>query len=558
MRRALLLLALVVLAAAPTAAAHAVLQSGDPGPNGHAEEGVALVEFRFTEEVEREFTDADLVNLQGESLRAGPVQFDPRERNVIRLPVQPLESGIYSASWRTLSVDSHTARGAFVFSVGNATLVQRYDPAHDHSEHSSEQITKEGAARAVFYAGLFLALGLPLFGLLVVRDAAVPRPLLSTAFAFGLVGAVGALVGLLFLAERTGIGLGLAAGTAAGESFVRRGGFLAASAVLALVARRLDARRGNAVAWAAVGLAFASLVATSLGSHAAAVKDDRLLSISLDVVHLAMGAVWIGGVVGFLHVAWGRSALEVSGMVHRFSPLAIASVVLLLATGTYASARHMPCLQGWSGGVPCVADLRTESYVRLVAFKALLLAPLVALGWFNKYRVGPRLAHGAWSPKVFSRVVQVEAGLMVLILVAAGVLASTPPPDIGVEEGEGRGSPVYEAAQSTSKSHVILQVSPNPPAVGVQRISVIVHPLGPQLPNGTTVALKVQAPGEPEPDTTINPERVAPDEWSVEDGFFTSPGTWKVFVILQRPDEYKKLEFEVPVVAPGQAPQTGS
>lgn len=559
MRHAFLLLALAALLALPGATAHAVLQSAEPGPNGHAEEGVSVIEFRFTEDVERDYTDADLVNLQGESLRAGPVEFASDAGNVIRLPVQPLASGIYAASWRTLSVDSHTARGTFVFSVGNATLQTRVDPAHDHSEHSEEQVAKEGSARAAFYTGLFLALGLPLFGLVVVRDAAVPRPLLLTAFLLGLVGALAAFLGLLFLSERTGLGLGLAAGTAAGRSFAWRGGLLALSALAALAAWRLEGRRRDAVAWSAVALALAALVATSLGSHAAAVKDDRAVSILADILHLAMGAVWIGGVVGFLHVAWGRDALDVGRMVTRFSPVAVASVVLLLATGTYASARHMPCLQEWGGGVPCVADLRTESYVRLVALKVLLLVPLVGLGWFNQKHVGPRLARNAWSPRALARVVQVEAGVMLLILVAAGVLASTPPPDAAVQEGAGATPDVLEMEQTTEKSHVILQVSPSPVTLGtLQRITVIVHPLGPQLPNGTTVALKLQGPGEPEPDTTLNPERVAPNEWTIEDSLFTSPGTWKVTVLLQRPDEYKRLAFEVPVVPPGQGTETGS
>lgn len=115
-------LVLLLALLAPSAAAHAVLASADPPVNGRAEEGIQVITFRFTEDVEREYTTADLVDLQGVSRAAGPVEFDPDERNVIRLPVEPLESGIYSASWRALSVDTHTTRGSFVFAVGNATL----------------------------------------------------------------------------------------------------------------------------------------------------------------------------------------------------------------------------------------------------------------------------------------------------------------------------------------------------------------------------------------------------------------------------------------------------
>src|SRR5688500_5433245 len=132
-----LALAFALALALPLASAHAVLQSADPPVNGHAEVGVPFVEIRFTEDVERRYTDADVVDLKLESWKSGPVQFDPDHKNVLRVPVRPLGDGIYSVSWQTLSVDTHTARGQFLFSVGNATLQFTPDvTSHEHAEHT--------------------------------------------------------------------------------------------------------------------------------------------------------------------------------------------------------------------------------------------------------------------------------------------------------------------------------------------------------------------------------------------------------------------------------------
>lgn len=542
---------LLLLLLAPAASAHAVLGSADPAPNSHVDAGVVTsVTIRFTEGVEREYTDADVIDTQGVSQKTGPIAFDPVEDNVIHVPVRTLESGLYSASWKALSVDTHTTRGTFVFAVGNATLRPgEYEPTLDVS--SQGEVARDGFARFAFYAGLFLAGGMPLFAIVVLREAP-PRALFTTAAIFGLVGVVGALVGLLFLESRTGLGLGGAIGTAPGRSFVGRALLLA----LATGANALAARsaRWRGAATGAVALGALACIATALGSHAASVRENTTLYVVADVAHLLAALVWVGGIAALLHALPGRTSSDASQLVFRFGALAVPSVVLLLATGTLASVAHMPCIP--EGPAACASALRTERYMQLVLLKILLMVPLVALGAINKMSVGPRLARGGWTPQGFRRIVQAEAIVMALIVGAAGVLAATSPPNEDPESGAPTTPPIYEVQNTTAKSHLILQVSPNPVTIGVQRVVIIVHPLGPTLPNGTLVALKIWQESEEEPEITINPKKVTPNEWEIEDGFFTSEGTWHVMVILQRSDEYVKRVFDVPVVSP--KPQTAS
>src|SRR5205823_910472 len=70
------------------------------------------------------------------------------------------------------------------------------------------------------------------------------------------------------------------------------------------------------------------------------------LALALDWLHLAAGAIWIGGLIGLL-VLW-RSlsvATRVAGLVvavPRFSNVALGSVIVLTASGTWASILHLP------------------------------------------------------------------------------------------------------------------------------------------------------------------------------------------------------------------------
>lgn len=540
--RLLPLVLLALLGVAGGGSAHAVYESSIPPANGHAPADLEYVEVRFSEDVLPDYTSIDIIDQQGQSIATGPVQFDEDAPNVVRRPIGMLGDGVYAVNWRALSIDTHTTRGSFLFSAGSARLVFTTAPTSDPTAHPTAAIVKDGAARAGFFVGLFAAIGMPLFALVVDRERPAPRHLLLGAGSLALVGALAAGVMLLLFAGRTQLDVRSALATAAGTSIGWRGLLLALAGAALVAGAFAPGRAKRNLAALAVLIAGAALAAQALGSHAAAIQEQRALSVGMDAAHLLMGAVWVGGVGAFLLVAWGRPMPEVGRLVTRFTPLAITSVGILIATGTYASLQH----------IPAVSDLWEERYGRLVALKILLLVPLIALGWYNKERAGPALLAGDARPGAFRRALQVEAVVMVLILTAAGMLAASPPPERQLDGGAPPPA-FFELTGQTRTTHVILQVAPNPVTVGLQNVTVILHSLNGPLPNTTEVALKFQSPDETrEPETLVTPDIVGPGEWSTgEDGIFTSPGTWKVHVLLQRPDEYREIVFEVPVSAAG-------
>ena len=99
-------------------------------------------------------------------------------------------------------------------------------------------------------------------------------------------------------------------------------------------------------------------------------------------MHIAAGAVWIGGLIGLLVIAaTHRGAPGLVKVVPRFSNVAFVSVLALIAAGIGNSLFHLPTL----------ASLWETSYGKMVLIKigVLAVAMLVASG--NLLRNAPRL-----------------------------------------------------------------------------------------------------------------------------------------------------------------------
>jgi copper transport protein len=538
------LLALVAIAA--PVQAHAWLLSSDPAANSHVAEAPPSVVLRFTENVEREYTGATVEDLEGHRVDDDRVLFYPEgHRNEIVVPLQTIGDGKYLVRWRTLSVDAHTADGAFLFAVGNATLEGGEVAAGGHVHGPGQPgFWTESVARSVFYAGIAAALGMPLFLLAVWHVGAPPgldaRPTRAARVAFVLTLA-GALAGAFVLAAFADR---IDASTTAAAQSTRTGQYLAgriaaltlAAALLAVAAvrSRHGLHRAQPFLAAALVAALATALLTSLSSHAAAVRQTNLPFLS-DLLHVVAGSVWLGGLLTFALVLPGLAPEAAGRLVRRFSLVAMAAVGALLLTGVYAGLLH----------VRSMAELTGTLYGRAVLLKAALLLVLMGFGAWNQFRLGPRLRARHAASGALRRTVAAEAGLLALVLLAAGVLSTTAPP-AGGPGGPPESRYVLEKALTTV--HLVVKIAPNPVQVGLQNLTIELHPLDPRkpVPASTEVFLKFQPPNSTEPDAIVTPERSGPSEWFLHGGYFTERGQWTLYVIVQGP-EYAKTPFQVNV-----------
>jgi putative copper resistance protein D len=212
------------------------------------------------------------------------------------------------------------------------------------------------------------------------------------------------------LAEDVGLLLGTSWGTAwlwtLVWSVIAAGSFRLASA-------------GRSVGWwvaAAATVALASFPAAT-GHAGGGDGTMRWLTLAADILHVLAAGAWMGGLAVVLSIErrW-RHIREVDSpesllplLVPRFSSVAIASVALLIGTGTVASWIHLPGVGAlWSTG-----------YGRLLVLKVALVLTLLGLGAVNWRRLTPVLSTPAGPPAMRrSAAAELTVAMMVLFVTA--------------------------------------------------------------------------------------------------------------------------------------------
>jgi len=101
----------------PKALAHAKLIRARPNAFETLAETPASVELWFNERLEDEFNSIEVVDVAGRMVEEGHARVNPQDRTNLRARINTLPPGSYVVRWKILSVDGHTARGRFMFSV---------------------------------------------------------------------------------------------------------------------------------------------------------------------------------------------------------------------------------------------------------------------------------------------------------------------------------------------------------------------------------------------------------------------------------------------------------
>jgi copper transport protein len=475
-RRALAAVLLGLLVLPASASAHAVLESTTPERGAILDAAPREVVFRFSEGVEGAFGAVRVYDAEGGRVDDGQVR-RPRASQVAVGLRGDLGEGLYAATYRVVSSDGHPISGGVTFQVGQAAAGgTTIDELLDQSSAGPVTEVAFGIVRALGYAALALGVG-GLFFLLAcwrgaLAAAAGPEERWRTAAdalarRWARVWAIAVAVGVVTAA----LGLVLQAATAGGttvwaalepsvvaevaETKAGRGwlarlvAWLLFAAVAYVATRRLAGapalRRvalgadGAAVAGPgrgallALGAAALVLVATpAFGGHAA-VQEPVWLLFPTDVVHVAAMAAWLGGLAALLVlVPVATRALQpgertgvLAGALGRFSPIALAAVAALAATGVTQAIVHLERL----------GDLLDTAFGRSVLIKSGLLLVLVGLGALNRQRHLPRLralAAGDDPPGAAGRALRTalraEVGLVVAVLGVTAALVSYPPP----------------------------------------------------------------------------------------------------------------------------------
>jgi copper transport protein len=489
-RRAYVLTAAVCAALALPAAAwaHAALLKTSPVASRVVNTPPKEVRLTYSEPIEPRFAIVSVTDAAGRQVTSGPPQRPEGQPQTLVTPLQNVPEGWYLVFWRVISADGHPVRGAFTFAVGpNAGPPPQFRvPSLSETAHTPQLLI----ARWVVFLSLFAALGLFVLRTLIARPVARRvsgtslRPL-SIAFFVALAVLLVAVPVFVVLATaqfslRSAFDLGaiipVANASSFGHDYLQLEVVLALFGVAAAIALLVDRpeRPARSVAellatGSALAAAAATLVMPGLAGHAGQ-RSPRGLALPLDAVHIAAGAIWLGGLIGIV-VFWlnvgreGRVA-ALAVVVPRFSTTAFFSVLALIGTGIGQSLLELPTL----------GSLWQTNYGKALVVKIVLLFAALALAAVNLARTKPRLeaagvrpSDGPGAALLLRRLVQGEILFVAGALFAAAVLTSLPPPasalarvkNIAARVGPGPVSTVID--KGPYKIHV--QVTPNRAAV---------------------------------------------------------------------------------------------
>ena len=548
--------ALVLLALLPvTAWAHANLDRAEPAPGAQLDQPPQTLQLFFSEAVDGSFSRVQLLNAKGEQVDRGDSHVAPNDPRgmLVTLP-QQLPNGVYTVAWRTLSaVDGHTVNGAYPLILG--PMPAEGLPLAASATSSQATFAPETAlGRWWFYVAASAVFGTLLSWLVVFRPLFGRSNPAALPLAAARSRRLAMLSGLVLLLGTVYVAIAQAA-TAAdvplwgvfGQplfDLLSRGRFAAlwwvrlalVVIVLGLLAWRGVRRWPGQVALGATTLA---LLTSSLNSHGAALLSGAYLGVAADWLHFIGVAAWIGGllnVVLVLPVAVQASQSMgdrvLARAVTRFSTLAIASVGLIVVTGTFQAWLEVG---SWEGFIQ-------SAYGLSVTVKIALLVLMMVLAAFNLLIVRPGLARMAVSgssaaasslARRFAFAVRGEVVLGVAVLIAAAVLTGLAPAreELARRSGDLQSGPVD---RSVDANGLTARIQINPSVLGVNRMAVQLRGIDPgqvERVQLTMTYLDSELGSQP---IVLPQSNSAPDTWEITSPSLSQAGTWQAELLVRR------------------------
>lgn len=502
------------LAGASPASAHALLVASTPPAGATLAVAPKVVTIVFSESPDPRLSAIQVIDSTDGPHQIGHSAAVPGEPNTLQVEVGPLNPGVYTVSWRTVSrVDGHVATGSFAFGVKvtptgliAASGVVRAPPAS----------TWAVAARWCFYVGVMGSVGVALIGWLDRRPP--PRRLRWFALVASML-AAGGVVALEEQQRRSDrIPLGSLFSSSLGNQVLWRGIPLLVAAVgLFWMLVRPDGRAPLALFG---GSALLAMFGDVEASHVSGEQSWRWFHVVTQWVHFASAGVWLGGLVVLVGVVRTIESSRRRALVGRFSNVALVSIIVVAASGVL---RGLDEIRSWQ-------SLFDTSFGKWAVVKVSLLIVLAGLGFLQRTR-GVRLA-GLGRPQFLRQVGTSELALAAVVLVAAGFLQSLAPPSATAPKSA---KPIVAPGIDFATTvRVRLQISPGAPGFNRFLLEVVdydsLRPLVAQL-----VSLTFALPARPDVGaSTLNLSRQPDGSYAAVAPNLSVAGTWRVSVLIQQ------------------------
>lgn len=546
------------------AEAHANLIRSEPPANSTLDASPDRITIWFSEPMEAAFSDIQVLNTAGVRVDNEDSAVDANDLTVMSVSLPELPDGTYTVAWRNLStIDGHSLRGSFIFSVGepisetaaaqtlDAPLLGSPEEPYIRWIVLLSALTLTGALtfELLISAPVFVAAGTrsPLgrlrprlrsrsqrllwLALLVFLLASVAQLITQTAIAFDLEPAAAAGQPALKLLQQTEWG----------RIWQYRAGLAILTAVLfllPLIIRFRRSARQNALLsttlWLSLIASLGILITISLTSHAAATLGIARFALINDIVHLTAAAVWVGGLMQliantplFIHgISESARRNALSRLVPRFSVAAALSVAVLVITGTYsawAQVTDLAALDTPYGGA---------LLAKLLAFVVLLLVAAVNLIWIR-----PRLRGSTTAARWLRRTVVTEIALAAIVILTVGFLTALEP----ARQFASRtlASEQQELTFTDTVEGMDITLIAEPAHVGANIFTVKLEDrFGEPIENATDVRLRVSYLDADFGEESVPTVNIGGGQYELADSTLSIAGAYQVELLVQRPNAF--------------------
>ncbi len=585
-----------LLASVPLAWAHAQLLGTSPLSGAIVQKQPREVVFEFDQAVGGTLGAVRVYDARGDEVDNLDVSHPDGRQRWMGVGLKPsLPDGTYTATYRVISADTHIVYGGMVFSIGHAGPAPKVSVAGLIGRNQSGEVTRVafGAVRSLDYVSLALFIGGLAFllvawlpGLAAVGDPSERRWraaarafaerlhwLLIAAVALGIV--VGVLGILLQGASAAGVSLwsSLKGTVVEGTLESRFGQVWGPRTIvwlaLGVVLLATDFPRRQAIPapgpganepgkagrttsgqgpprWVLglLGIGAACLAVTPALAGHPSTQSPKGVFFPADVVHVLAASVWVGGIACLLlALPAGTRELEradrsrlLLAVLGRFSPLALASVIAIAATGVVQAYIDVRSIEG----------LLHTTYGALILIKVALLLALIGLGWVNRERVIPalrRIVESSASPGqtgvLARRTMRGELALMLTVLGVTAALVSYAPP---IDAASG------PFATNTRLGPIELEMTLEPARVGLNtaHLYLIDAKDGTQYTGTRELVVTASLPAKGIGPLPLHAYLAGPGHYVLDSAALSPGGTWEI-EITDRVSEFEEYAQTVKV-----------
>jgi copper transport protein len=313
-------------------------------------------------------------------------------------------------------------------------------------------------------------------------------------------------------------------------------------------------QRSRQLLWLALAIGMAILLTRSLYSHAS-VARDATAAIAGDWLHLAMVALWGGGLIQFFSVIshaprkTSDDVTALSTLVIHFSNYARVAVAGLSISGLYAA---------WLQ-VGSVDALLTTLYGHTLLVKILLFLPLLAIAGINLVFTHRGLQQGRveWGRRLRG-LIGIEIALVIGVLAATGAMTSLNPARnvVAVRDMAVPAPPIqpFFQMQMVDDLHVHLAISPG--TVGENTFTVDIYDMQDNhVTDASLIRLRFDNQNQNVGQSELRPTLQADGTYQATGANLSLPGTWRIRTTVQRPNQYDTVvDFEPQVTVPPPPP----